>query len=111
MQNQQYKEALEEAVYTLHEAENQLFTTMVNIGFSGVYEDISKLHEPGESINLELAMFENTDDANLDLMVEVITNIVRVKNSIMNLNNLDINLEEEDEGNTDEDENEEDSPL
>lgn len=106
MQDPNYKEALEQAVYTLHEAETQLFTAMVNIGFTGVYADISKLHEPGESINLELAMFENTDDANLDEMVDVISSIVKVKNTLINLNNLQVDLEEDEE--EEDDENEED---
>ncbi|WP_207492773.1 hypothetical protein [Aridibaculum aurantiacum] len=104
MQDEHYKKTLEQAVYALHDAETQVFTAMVNIGFAGVYEDISQVYEHGETINLELAMFENTNDANIDLMVEVINKINTIKNSIMNINNLDIDLEDYDD---DKDENEE----
>ena len=92
-----YKEALEEAVYTLHKAETEIFTAMVNVGFNGVYEEIGKLHEPGEVINLELAMFENTTDTNLDLMVKTINKIFSVKNSLINLNALEVDLEDDEE--------------
>jgi len=70
---------------------------MVNIGFTGVYDDIGKLHEPGETINLELAMFENTSDPNLDKMVEVIAKVAEIKASLIEENNLEVNLEDEDE--------------
>jgi hypothetical protein len=63
---------LKYAVKTLHQAEIELFTAMVNVGFKGTYEDISRLHETGEVLNLELAMFEGTEDANLEALVEVV---------------------------------------
>ena len=105
MQDDHYKKTLEQAVYLLHDAETELFSAMVNIGFAGVYEDISKVYEHGESINLELAMFENTSDANLDLMVDLIQQLINVKNSLINLNNLQVDLDKEDEE-TDEEEEE-----
>lgn len=94
MQEDHYKKSLEQAVYTLHDTETMIFTAMVNLGFAGVYEDISKVYEHGETINLELAMFENTGDANLDLMVNVLHKLIDAKNSINNLNNLQIDLDE-----------------
>jgi hypothetical protein len=110
MQNEQYTSALEQAVYSLHNAETQLFTAMVNLGFSGVYNEISQLHEPGESINLELAMFENTGDINLDHMVEVIGKVIAAKNSLINLNNLEVELEDDEEEEDLEDDHEDDQP-
>ncbi len=104
MQEEHYKKTLEQAVYALHAAETEIFTAMVNAGFAGVYEDISKVYEHGESINLELAMFENTSDTNLDLMVDLIHQIISVKNSLMNLNNLDLDLDREEDEDLDEEE-------
>lgn len=107
MDNEYYRQNLEQAVYALHDAETKIFTAMVNVGFAGVYEDISKVYEHGETINLELAMFENTGDANLDLMSELIARIMSVKESINNLNNLNIDLDEYEENMDDEDEDKE----
>ena len=77
---------------------------MVNVGFSGVYKDISRVHEPGDIINMELAMFEDTDDQNLDLLVEAVKKIAEIKESLINLNALEINLEEDEEEEDDDEE-------
>ncbi len=89
-----YREALEEAVRTLHKVEIELFTAMVNVGFKGPYDDLSKLHEVGEVINLEVAMFEETGDHNVDLLLEALKNVAKVKQEIVNLNAIDIELED-----------------
>lgn len=94
MQLENYKESLYDAVRVLHNAEQEVFTAMVNIGFAGEYSEISKLHEPGEILDLELAMFEDTGDANLDKMVDLVKAMAGVKESLINLNALDIDLEE-----------------
>jgi hypothetical protein len=107
MSSSEYKEWLEDAVHTLQNAENEVFTAMVNVGFSGVYKDISRVHEPGDIINMELAMFEDTDDQNLELLVGLVKKIAEVKESLININALEINLEEEEE--EDDEENREES--
>lgn len=93
MQNEAYQEAVLEAVYTLNNAENEIFTAMVNVGFKGVYDDISKLHEKGEVLNLVLAMFERTSDTNLDKLIEAIQAVAKVKLTLINLNALPIEIE------------------
>lgn len=94
MPNTDYREALEDAVRALHQAEMDLFTAMVNVGFKGPYEDISRLHEVGEVLHLELAMFEDTGDANLEALAEVVKQVARTKQSLIRLNALEIRPEE-----------------
>jgi len=107
MSSDEYKQWLEEAVRTLQNAENEVFTAMVNVGFSGVYKDMSRVHEPGDVINMELAMFEDTDDQNLQLLVEAVKQIATVKQSLMNLNGIELDEDEEEE----EDDDDEDREL
>lgn len=83
-----YKAKVFEGLKALAMAERELFTAMVNIGFSGVYDDISKLHSVGEVLDLELAMFEDTDDANLNLYSSMVRKMMETKLRLMNLNNL-----------------------
>lgn len=90
MQNTEYREALEEAVRTLHGAERHLFTALVNVGFKGTYADISRLHEVGEVLDLELAMFEGTGDSNLDALAEAVKQVARTKQSLIRLNALQV---------------------
>jgi hypothetical protein len=75
MKDQDYKQTLEDAVLILHKAEIEIFTAMVNVAFSGKYKDISKVHDEGEIINMELDYFENSEDANIDILLEVVKNI------------------------------------
>jgi hypothetical protein len=94
MQNLNYQEALIEAVKTLHAVEIKVFTAMVNVGFTGPYEEISNLHEVGEVLNLEVAMFENTGDANLDVLTGLVKQISGIKRRLINLNALKVELED-----------------
>jgi hypothetical protein len=90
-----YREALEEAVRTLHRVEIELFTAMVNVGFKGPYDDLSRLHDVGEVINLEVAMFEETGDRNVDLLIESLKKVAQVKQELVDINDIDIDLDEE----------------
>lgn len=93
--HQDYKDTIKDALAALHKAETQIFTALVNVGFAGQYSDISRLHEIGEVLNLEIAMFEDTGDENLTLLVHLVKDVARVKHSLANLNNIDINTIEE----------------
>ncbi|MBA2330573.1 MAG: hypothetical protein ACR2KB_11400 [Chitinophagaceae bacterium] len=95
MQDEDYQDTLKDAVRILHDAEIEIFTAMVNVGFKGTYDEISKLHEVGEVLNLEIAMFENTGDANLDTLVKIVKEISRTKHQLININGLDIELEDD----------------
>jgi hypothetical protein len=96
MQTPEYREALEDAVRDLYKAENLLFTAMVNLGFKGAYNEISKIHEVGDTIDLEIAMFENTGDANLDAMVAVIKEVAYAREELTNLNAIQIEFQDPD---------------
>lgn len=93
MQVKEYREALEDAVYMLHEAELETFSAMVNIGMSGEYVELAKLHEEGEEMKFEVAMFEDTGDTNLDIIIQALRDIAKAKNALINLNALQVDLE------------------
>jgi hypothetical protein len=92
MKTSDYKVALEDAAKTLQEVENVVFTAIVNVGFAGEYSDISQLHEEGEVLNLELPMFEDTDDRNLTLLTEIVKEIAKTKERLIRLNGLKIDV-------------------
>jgi hypothetical protein len=88
MQPQDYKDVLRDTVRIVFNAENEVFTAMVNLGFSGEYADISRLHQVGEELDLELAMFEDTPDENLNLITSLVKQMMRTRLSLMNLNSF-----------------------
>ena len=93
MQNVDYRHCLEEAVQALDEMESKLFTAMVNLGFKGVYAELDGVHEVGEVVHFELAMFEDTGDTNLESLVELIRQVEITKTRMINLNGLENTVE------------------
>ncbi|MGZ5247312.1 MAG: hypothetical protein ACXWV5_09745 [Flavitalea sp.] len=88
--NRDYHSTILDAINTLHNAENEIFTAMVNTGMQGVYKDVIRSHEVGDVIDLELAMFEDTGDQNLDALIEAIKAVATAKQTLANLNNIDL---------------------
>ena len=84
-----YKEALQTALDCLEEAEGHTMSAIFNIAFAGTYREIGRLHEEGEMLQLEAAAFEDTGDANVDLVLKLVYEINSVMDSIRNLNNLE----------------------
>lgn len=58
---------------------------MVNVGFIGTYADIKRLHEEGKVLDLELDMFEDTGDTNIDPLANVIGQVARTKRQLISL--------------------------
>ncbi|RYY77922.1 MAG: hypothetical protein EOO69_12770 [Moraxellaceae bacterium] len=86
--NSDYRDTLVEAVALLAEMEQRLFTALINIGMTGVYEDVHQAFEPGDVYHFEVAQFEDTSDGNLALLVELLKQTASCRTSLVNLNNL-----------------------
>ena len=89
MQTEDYKIVLLDTLKILAKAEIEMFEAMVNLGFSGEYTDISRQHEPGEMLNLEIEMFADTGDENLNQVTALVKEMMRTRISLMNLNAID----------------------
>jgi len=85
---QTIKEALQTALECLDEAEGHAMSAVLNIAFAGEYKELGRLYEIGEILEIEPAMFEDTGDANIDLVLKLVYEINSVKESIRNLNGL-----------------------
>ncbi len=86
MQPQIYKDALLEAIQILAKTEIELFTAMVNLAFSGEYAEISSFHREGEVLDMELAMFEETGDVNVNHFSTLVKQMTGIRITLMNLN-------------------------
>ncbi|MGN6194706.1 MAG: hypothetical protein ACTHOB_07185 [Ginsengibacter sp.] len=87
--HQTYKEALQSALNCLEEAQGHALSAVLNIAFAGEYKELGSLYEVGETLQIEPAAFEDTGDANIDLILKVIYEIDSVKDSISNLSGLE----------------------
>ncbi len=89
MEKQQtYKEALETAVQCLDDAEGHAMSGVLNIAFAGEYKELGRLYDVGEILEIEPAMFEDTEDTNIDLLLKLVYEINSVKETLCNLNGL-----------------------
>jgi len=87
--HQIYKEALYSALECLEEAQGHALSGVLNIAFAGEYKELGRLYEVGEMLQIEPPAFEDTGDANIDLILKVIYEIDSVKERIRNLNGLE----------------------
>jgi hypothetical protein len=85
---QTYKQALKSALECLDEAEGHAMSGMLNIAFAGAYKELGRLYEEGEILEVEPGMFEDTEDANIDLILKLVSHINSVKESLRNLNGV-----------------------
>ena len=89
MQQQEYRDTIVETLNTLEVAQTRLFTAMVNVGMTGTHIDIDTAFDLGEIYNFEIEMFEDSGDANLDLIIKLLKQMEVAKQSLMNLNAID----------------------
>lgn len=73
----------------LEEAQGHALSAVLNIAFAGKYKELGRLYEVGEMFQIEPAAFEDTGDANIDLILKLISEMDSVKESIRNLNGLE----------------------
>ncbi|MDQ6608424.1 MAG: hypothetical protein M3Y85_01220 [Bacteroidota bacterium] len=88
LKHQTYKEALLTAIDCLEDAEGHAMSAVLNIAFAGQYKELGRLYEEGELLNVEPAMFEDTGDLNINIILKVVRVINETKASIRNMNDL-----------------------
>ena len=89
MQTERYRKHLKKAVNLLFFAELEIFDDIVDTAFSGIYSDIAEVHDNKEILFMEEAYFEDTNDANVVILMDIMKRIRTAKVKMMNLNALD----------------------
>ena len=83
---QDYRDTIIESLNRLSIAQTSMFTAMINLGMSNTFKDLN--FEMGDVIPFELESFENSGDANLDILIDLIKQMEVAKMSLMNLNSV-----------------------
>ena len=63
---------------------------ILNIAFSGPYQELGKLYDVGEILDVDYLMFEGTEDSNIDLVIQLVKKIQRTRETIRNINALEM---------------------
>lgn len=85
---EEYRNLLEEAVSKLEELKISVFTSIINLGMVGVYPEIHACMDEGDAYDFEPAMFSETGDVNLDILLTALEALSDAKESLMNLNGI-----------------------
>jgi len=85
-----YNEQLINALANLEAIKNQLFDSVINLGMHGIHADINAIFEPGDSYMFELAHFDDSDDLNLQHLVNLIKQIDNTSQRLLMSNNMTI---------------------
>lgn len=80
---QNYRFTVIEAIDSLNQTKNELFTKMVNIAMAGEYSDFE-----GDEMPADISYFKNCEDQNVQAMIKQLQNIQDTINYLMNVNNI-----------------------
>jgi|GEM_PF-2945331 len=95
MRYEAYIEALNEAVRTLQRAEIEAFDALTKVALSSPGTEFQQLLNPDAVVELELSMFEHSNDKNLEALAGIVKYLCQVRKRLIHDNELSINLDDE----------------
>lgn len=95
MQSESYRENLVEALRTLIKANNSIYSSIIDISMQGELKEFNDSVPVGEVHEFDFAIFKNSDDINIQLLIGLMGKVEETYESIVNINALPIEEEEE----------------
>jgi len=89
MQTDYYKENLKEALINLNIVNQSIFDSLVAISMQGELKEWNDLVPVGESHHFSFEMFKNSNDTNIQLLVQLIEKIDTTFETIKNINSIE----------------------
>lgn len=94
MQTENYRANLTEALKNLISVNESIFSSLVDISMQGDLKEWNDTISIGETYQFDFELFKNSDDTNIQLLVELIEKIDSTYQTIKNINGIDIEDEE-----------------
>lgn len=97
-----YRDFLIKSINNLDKAEQETFTSLLNLADKGEYSNILDAFDNGDVYEFNIVHFEKSDDQNLQRLVHLYKEIATIKNQLINLNaikedELDFEIDDDDE--------------
>lgn len=83
-----YKEKINEALQNLIRVNESIFNSLVDISMAGDLKEWNDTVPIGEIHQFDFELFRNSDDLNVQLLVELIEKVDATYQTIKNINNL-----------------------
>ena len=81
-----YRQYIVQAITTLSECDNQIFTEGLNLLMSNELKEIDEVFEEGDVYEFSINHLESSTDTNVQLILKTIKEIRQTINSLQNLN-------------------------
>lgn len=81
-----YRTSVIESLQLLENVRNQVLTQVVNIASNGELKDVLDVFEEGDYYTFDMDQFEDSNDININKLMNLCKNIEIVYNSIQNVN-------------------------
>ena len=94
MQTENYRANLEEALKNLIKVNESIYGSVIDISMQGDLKEWNDTIPVGETFQFDFELFKNSEDTNIQLLVELIEKINSTYQTIKNINGIDIEDEE-----------------
>ena len=81
-----YRKFLLEAINGLLESQELLFSNAINLAMSSEMKEYDELFELGDKYEFDIKQFEDSKDANVQLLVTLVKSLNSARDSIININ-------------------------
>ena len=88
MDSTAYEESLQQAASALFNIREQLVNAIFQVAITGELQEWSDTITVGEQVTFSKEMFEGCADANVQLLTQLLNNVERTCDSLLNLNNI-----------------------
>ncbi len=93
MQTDNYRENLKEALRNLIKINESIYGSIIDVSMQGELKDFNDAVPIGETHQFDFAIFKNSNDTNIQLLVGLMEKVEETFESIVNINS--INTDEE----------------
>lgn len=90
-----YKDSLKDALQALVKSNEIIFTSLLNLETQGELKEWNATVPLGEVHQFGFEIFKNSNDLNVQLLVNVLENIGETYQSILNINGLEVDGDED----------------
>lgn len=90
MQTDNYKENLKEALKNLIRVNESIFNSLIDISMQGDLKDWNDSVPIGETHQFDFALFKNSGDTNVQLLVKLIETVDTTFETIKNINSIQL---------------------
>jgi hypothetical protein len=80
-----YKKHIYKTIDALEEIEIMLFTSMLNLASEGELKEISDTFEINDVVKFKLEDFQNLEDANINLLMNIFNDVLATRDKLENL--------------------------